>query len=370
YHDRLRDALDAFERMCTPNEIRVIATARGEADQWLPLQYDERDELWKRFTRVELPAPRDSAIAVLLDEEVSRAHLTAERTEFAAIARENDGTFANVVLNLQRAEKEGKSLTLANYTATLDGSWREVYERALRQHPAVRYIYDAMDVLRQAGIELYEWMVEPTALLLWDGNWLQRVRRYFSIKRALRYLVLEEKVLARSDGKLAPRDGQIEAKGTRLRAERFKSLQFELMNFATSHGITLTLNLMLDNLKQTVNESEQPLSVNKLNEIKLALSLVSRITEDLDPPAGVEESLRDTIANQAQNATAYYRLGNLQYEKGNYIEAELAYNNAIKYDSNFTSAYFSLGVLMNKPKRYSEAEHAFRNVIARDPNDA
>ncbi len=148
YHDRLRDALDAFERMCTPNEIRVIATARDEADQWLPLHYDERDDLWKRFTRVELPAPRDSAIAALLDEEVSRANLAAERTEFAAIARENDGTYANVVLNLQRAEKEGNSLNLANYTATLDGSWREVYERALRQHPAVCYLYDAMDVLR------------------------------------------------------------------------------------------------------------------------------------------------------------------------------------------------------------------------------
>ena len=52
----------------------------------------------------------------------------------------------NVVLNLQRLKKENKTLSLENYTPTLDGSWREVYERAVQDQPAIRHIYDAVDL--------------------------------------------------------------------------------------------------------------------------------------------------------------------------------------------------------------------------------
>lgn len=216
YHDRLLGVLDAFERMCGAKEIRVIGTARDEADEWQVLDFDPRDTLWKRFRCIELRTPSDSAIVELLDNATSRVRLRAERTDFYAIARGNDGTYANVVLNLRRAQKENKTLTISYYTATLDGSWREIYEHALEQYPAVHYIYDAIDLLRQVRGDLYPWLVEPTACLLWGGNPLQGIIHQHQVSRAIRYLVNEAKVLAKSEGKLAPRDGQIEAKGTKI----------------------------------------------------------------------------------------------------------------------------------------------------------
>jgi hypothetical protein len=69
--------------------------------------------LWKRFKRVSLLEPREGTVVELLIESVARASLSAEKGDFPAIARANDGTFANVVLNLQRIQKEKKVLTLA-----------------------------------------------------------------------------------------------------------------------------------------------------------------------------------------------------------------------------------------------------------------
>ncbi len=100
YHDRLLAALDEFEQMCGPSEIRVIATARNEADQWQMLDFNPADRLWKRFTRFELPEPRAIATVELLKEATAQAGMQAEPGDFPAIARTNDGTFMNVVRNL------------------------------------------------------------------------------------------------------------------------------------------------------------------------------------------------------------------------------------------------------------------------------
>jgi len=43
YHDRLLRLLDLLEEVCTPEEIRVLATTRNEAEQWKLLDYDPRD---------------------------------------------------------------------------------------------------------------------------------------------------------------------------------------------------------------------------------------------------------------------------------------------------------------------------------------
>jgi len=171
--DRILRVLDYFERVCGEREIRVLATARSEESEWQVLDFDPRDRLWGRFERVELGPLRDEAVG-MLEELVERAGLDAEREQFPAIARTNDGTFMNVVLNLRRLRHERRPVTLQNYIATLHGSWREVYEAASR-HPAVPCIYDGIGVLREARIALYPWVVEPVAGLVWGGNPLQRV---------------------------------------------------------------------------------------------------------------------------------------------------------------------------------------------------
>jgi tetratricopeptide (TPR) repeat protein len=160
-----------------------------------------------------------------------------------AIARKNDGTFENVVLNIQRVRKTGERLTLANYIPTLNGSWREVYERAVAKHPAVEYIYDAIDLLRPFRIELYSWIIEPTALLFGPSKRPSKATRERQVKRALKYLV-QEKIMAVSDGKFAPRDGQIEAKGIQVVWEQYlESLKRLILRLATRRHIEIFKSL-------------------------------------------------------------------------------------------------------------------------------
>lgn len=68
---------------------------------------------------------------------------------------------------LCRYRAQNKPVSKNDFTDTLDGSWKEIYERIVKKHPAVEYVYDArMDVLRQAGIELFPFLVEPTAVMI------------------------------------------------------------------------------------------------------------------------------------------------------------------------------------------------------------
>ena len=213
YHDRLLQMLNMFEYMCTENEIRVIATARSEADQWKLLDFDERDKLWKQFKRIEIDEPIDTAIVNLLEDATKQANLQSDENEFEAIAHESDGTYRNILLNLRRFRSQNKPVSKDDFTETLDGSWREIYERTLKKHPAAKYIYDAIDVLQQAGIDLLPFLVEATAVEIWGGNSLQRLSRLGKIKFVLKYLTHQTNTLRHTKNGLTPADGQIEGKG-------------------------------------------------------------------------------------------------------------------------------------------------------------
>ena len=98
YHDRLLQVLDMLEGMCTTNEVRVIATARSEEEQWKLLDFDPKDKLWKRFGKIEIPEPSDQAIVNLLEETTRQVNIKANEEEFRAIAHKSDGTYRNILL--------------------------------------------------------------------------------------------------------------------------------------------------------------------------------------------------------------------------------------------------------------------------------
>ncbi len=374
YRDRLLDLLNDFEERCGANEIRVIATARDEAREWQKLDYDPNDALWKRFARVELRAPSDRATIELLTDSVARANLRAERADFPAIARANDGTFKNIVLNLQRLQRENKPVTLANYKPSLNGSWREVYDAALHQHRAVRYIYDAIDLLRQTGIDLYRWTVEPTALLVWGGNWLQRMARQREVRRALRYLV-SEKIIAGGESEatvrlsahgeaspLQPHDGQIEAKGTQVDWKQYAvPLQRLVLRLADQRRGAMVDSLwgfgdILYDAKQFEDAAAlcrkgttfAPQNAVLWNNLGVVLGDLQRYPE-------AEQAYRDAIARDPNDAAAYYNLGNLLLKLQRYPEAEQAYRDAIARDPNLAQAYSNLGSLLRIGNRLAEA---------------
>ncbi|MFM7882600.1 MAG: ATP-binding protein, partial [Microcystis panniformis] len=181
--ERLLKTLEAYETHCTrPEEVRVIATARdekepespGQPSEWDKLQWDKYPELWERFQLVKLPSPEDGAIVELLQDTIPQTNIKAE-TDYSSIAACNDSTFRNVVENLVRLENRQLPLNPANYQATLRGNWQKRYQDAIKRDNLAKYIYAAVDLLRQCNISLEPFIVEPTARFIAKGNMWQQL---------------------------------------------------------------------------------------------------------------------------------------------------------------------------------------------------
>ncbi len=355
YHDRLIRVLDAFEKMCTENEVRVIATARSEIDQWKVLDYDPADKLWMRFERVELPEPAYTAIIGLLESTAKDADLEANPDEFRAIAHKSDGTYRNILLNLRRWHAQNKAITRDDFTDTLNGSWHDVYGRAVKKEPAVKYVYDAIDILQQARIELFSFLVEPTALLIWGGNGFQRIVRRSEIRRALHYLTKETNILRLSTGELAPSDGQIEAKKHSASwFSYYKSLTQLLLNLSNEkitgsiYGLA-TACYYEKHIEQSYLLIVRYVQITPLNSdghvfLGVLFSNLKRYDE-------AEAAYRKAIELNPSYATAYSNLGLLLHENlKRYDEAEAAYRKAIELNPSYATAYSNLGIFAEKPE--------------------
>ena len=376
-HDRLRAILDNFDEACTAAEVRVIATARSEPDQLEPLAYSDSDRLWRRFTRVELPPADPAAVVAVLDWGVATANLRAERADFPAIAARNDGSFRNVVVNLGLAATDPHPLSQATYRDSLDGSWAEVYQRLIAPDPARVALYQAIAILRQARIDLYPWLVEPTARLVWGGSWFQRLPRRRRLRRALAALLAEGRLPVVNDA-LAPRDGQIEAlpKSPDWR-DYAPALQRRLLREADRRGLALRSSFFGLGVA-LYNASLYTLAI-PLYERLIALdptdaaahyNLGLLLSKDPARRADAEAAYREAIRLDPTDAAAHNNLGwLLAKDPARRAEAEAAYQEAIRLDPSYAKAYNNLGWLLAKdPTRRAEAEAAYKEAIRLDPN--
>ncbi|MCK6585768.1 MAG: tetratricopeptide repeat protein [Anaerolineales bacterium] len=328
-----------FEGMCTASEVRVIATARSEEEQWKVLEFSQYDRLWNRFERVELPEPSISAIVNLLEDTTKQADIKGNEKDFEVIARKNDGTYRNILINMRRWDRENKDVNTNDFRETLNGSWREIYESAVGKHPAVRFVYDAIDILRQAGIDLFPFLVEPTAVLIWGGNNFQKLIRRREINRAIHYLSKDTTILRQANGKLTPSDGQIEAG-----REPLLWIPYEV--FLTQ--------LLLNSKYKKISNSIYGLAVACYYEKRFEQSfkLIQRYIE-LNPSD-----------SDGQNV-----LGILLKTRERYDEAEAAYRKAIELNPSEATAYNNLMILLRVTGREQEALPVLEKMIQINPED-
>jgi|GEM_PF-2669685 len=210
------------------------------------------------------------------------------------------------------------------------------YKRACRKYPAMRYIYDAIDILQQVQIDLHVWAVESTARLLWNGNLLQRIIRWRQVNRIMHYMLYEERILAESEGKLMPRDGQIEAKETRA---EWKQYAFHLHFF---------------------------LGMSSTNQRRIRLFAAELF--DAGEVRKATRLLRGSKQNKPKDHYLWNNLGVAFADFRHYAEAEEAYRKAIQLNPNDDSAYNNLGILLHTLRRYSEAETAYHKSIECAPH--
>jgi DNA polymerase III delta prime subunit len=221
FQTRLYRTLEAFDTFCGKSEIKVIATSRNEKisefdepSEWDKLGWDQYNELWKKFNLFYLPEPDTTAEQKFLTETAEKAGILIRPDELSIIAKQNDGTFRNLVENLSSAKSEGVALTLENFRDTLKGTWQKRYQKSIQKYPEAKNIYDSIELLREIGIQLRFSTVVQTARIISGEKFLKHIKSKRKYSSVLKKLVTTESILH-------PRDGQIEVKGYRVNVQEF-----------------------------------------------------------------------------------------------------------------------------------------------------
>ncbi|WP_392530742.1 tetratricopeptide repeat protein [Nostoc sp. C117] len=355
--ERLLQALNKYEELCEPTEIRVIATARnerhsedpGKPSPWEKLQWDKYSKLWNRFQTYELPQPEDDAIIAMLAATVSETQIKAEAEQYPELARCNDSTFRNVVENLHRLQNESLPLTVNNYRHTLKDTWERRYKKAVEKYSVSRDIYDAVDLLQQFDLPVYRLTVEATARMLAAGNFWWRLWYYWQIRRAINYLISAERILE-------PRDGQIEAKGKQVEAEEF-ILPFTrlILRLAEKHQkIQISLLKFGWNLNNLKRYQEALRCLNK------TLTLTSVWFADYKP---------DDLKKHNQGiAFIWYFKGNVLENLGRLEEAIAAYDQAISINPEYHEVCYNRGLALISLGRLEQAIASFDQAVSIKPD--
>ncbi|BAZ38053.1 TPR repeat-containing protein [Calothrix sp. NIES-4101] len=402
--ERLLDALTRYEVFCGKVEVRVIATARnereadflGEISPWEQLQWEKYPKLWQKFHVYELPQPNDDAVIRVLVETVKEAGISANSSNYSEIARRNDSTFRNAIENLRRLKADNLPLNTNNYRDTLRDTWEGNYKKAVKRYPQAVHIYDAVDLLRQFNISLYDFTVAATARMLAGGNFWQQLQNRWQIRQAMRFLIA-------SEGILEPRDGQIEAKGYEVEKERYiQRLLPLILKLANQHPEKVTESLFYfgnaltdlgryEDAVASYNEVlkfspysheawyNQGITLGKLGRFEDAVASYDKavkIQPDYYQPwnnrgttlaklGRLEEAI--TSYNEAlkfkADYQAFYNRGNALANLGRYEEAIAAYDEAVKIQPDYQEAFYNRGYALANLGRYEEAIAAYDKAL-------
>jgi tetratricopeptide (TPR) repeat protein len=402
--ERLFNTLQAYEKLCRKEDIRIIATARNEKErefsdepsEWEKLEFDKYS-FWKRFEIYNLPEPNEEAIIGVLRETIHQANIQANPDDYSRIAQRNDRTFRNIVENLRSTKNYDRFLTIDNFRDTLNGTWEERYQKTIKKYPVATYIYDAVELLQKMGIKLYPFTVEPTARMMVDGNLLRQVWYWWQIRTTLPYLINVE-------GIFEPRDGQIEAKRKQVEVEEYiskllnlllkiaekypKKIASSLFNFAcvvdslSYYAEAIIIWDIILNIKPNLQEALYNKSLTLANLGKYAEAITSwdsvlKINPDLDA-AWYNKALTLHHLGQYKEAIATLEVAlkinpdkheawnnrGVSLEKlGKYEEAVSAYNAALNIKPDKHEAWNNKGAALEKLGKYEEAISAYNEAL-------
>ncbi|MBD2629692.1 tetratricopeptide repeat protein [Anabaena variabilis FACHB-164] len=374
--ERLFNTLEAYEKLCRKEDIRIIATARNEKErefpdepsEWEKLEFDKYS-FWKRFEIYNLPEPNEEAIIGVLRETIHQANIQANPDDYSRIAQRNDRTFRNIVENLRSTKNYDRFLTIDNFRDTLNGTWEERYQKTIKKYPVAIYIYDAVELLQKMGIKLYPFTVEPTAQMMVDGNLLRQIWHWWQIRTTLPYLISVE-------GILKPRDGQVEAKGKQIEVEQYISKLLNLLlKIAKKYPTEMLTSLFkfgykadfLRRDKEAIVVWEAALKIKPdLYELwynkGVALFNLKQYTEAI---AAYEAGLKI----KPDDHEAWHNKGNTLANLGQYAEAIAAYEEAIKIKSDDHESWNHKGNALANLGRNEEAIAAWDATLKIQPND-
>ena len=361
--ERLLRTLEAYERFVGTDHFRVLAIARNEQDSPTPGKLSEFDklawskypQLWQRFEAYEMAEVEDETIIQLFEQVTPNIEgIQATPENFPALARKNDRTFKNVVLNLQRTKEDlSLPLTPQNYQGTVRGSWEKQYQEVVKRHKGAVPIYDAVDLLRSLNVELKEFVIVSTAHLMLGGTVWQQWQWKWRIREALPYLIRK--------GILEPRDGQIEGKG--------KSVE-------VGEWIPRLTRLLLKLSQQQPRELMFSLrgfafALYRLERYSQSLDCLNRVIEIAQPSEDV--ALRPNADLEEGQLKDFFFLnfrvkGDVLSFLERYSESVASYDKAIEFKPNYHEAWSNRGLILDNLQRYDEAIASYDRAIEFKPD--
>lgn len=97
--------------------------------------------------------------------------------------------------------------------------------------------------------------------------------------------------------------------------------------------------------------------------------LMANIAQNRDKPLDAIFFLERAIIADPKYYKAYYNLGNLYFETGNFGKAMDNYRKAIKLKEDFAYAYYNLGCCYLKKENYRLARYYFANAIKHNASE-
>jgi len=361
--ERLLRTLEAYERFVGTDHFRVLAIARNEQDSPTPGKLSEFDklawskypQLWQRFEAYEMDEVEDETIIQLFEQVTPNIEgIQATPENFPALARKNDRTFKNVVLNLQKAKDLGLPLTPQNYQGTVRGSWEKLYQ-VVKRHEGAQPIYDAVDLLRSLNVELKEFVIVSTAHLMLEGTVWQRWQWKWRIREALPYLIRK--------GILEPRDGQIEGKGYSVEVgEWIPRLTRLLLKLSQQQPGELMFSLR-----------DFAFALYRLERYSQSLDCLNRVMEIAQPSEDVALHPNADL-EEGQLGKDFFFLnfevkGNVLFFLERYPESVASYDKAIEFKQNYHAVWYNRGNSLVKLQKYDEAIASYDKAIEVKQND-
>jgi|GEM_PF-1601834 len=403
YYTRLLAVLNWFEERHDPDDFCVLATARDEEEYLQALEYNENDKLWKRFTRVKIKEPSIPTVVDMLQKAKAEG-LKGLESDFETIARRNDRSIRNLVLNLQRWHRENKAIAADNFLESQGKSWSEKFtevEKKLKDQP-VKFFYLAVFLLRYFQVPLVpHFVISLAGRLAYPAAWERFTRRRHT-RKTFNYLTQKENLLTPPDGKL---EGCPLVQNADPQAYLEKVLETLLFNgYFYTQEISFAVLRFIDFVNQDQKQKKMRSSLlfvvllflhfpNELRALLLGKNpkhrskaikiltkkrkkniLTSLFLSELHSKQGASAEsialLEKEIKDNPQAGTLYNELGMAYKKAGRYEEAEASYRKAIELNPSYATAYSNLGILLKNLKRYDEAEASYRKAIELNPSDA
>jgi tetratricopeptide (TPR) repeat protein len=393
FQDRLQATIEYFETTCGRDELWVLATVLSKAPRWERLNCPDHP-LWQDFAHYPLASLRREETESLVERLESTGQIPpVDPQARARIAATNDGTFLRPILFFrEKLEEKAPCITPSeaeDFARNLRQEFELRYQRAVEADPHCRHVYAALDLLRQAQVAPYAFLVRELAAGLadrhpWRRFWLQR-----RIGRALERLTVSE--IPCREELLFPYEGQADVAQATLDEGRIDLLSRFLLSLTCRcpyHRLRLLFgdHWRLWLFRCSLYSFGSFLAVER-QDYRRAIQMWERAIQLDSKDAGAYDGRGNTYAGLGQHeraiqdydraikldpklALAYYSRGLAYAFLGQHQRAIEDYDQAIQLDPKLAMAYTNRGAAYYQLGQYEQAIQDHDQAIQLDPKYA